>query len=1064
MAFAKHNQRILSGSLNLLPPPDKVEQPDSVVLQNWRVDQAGCLRSRKGSTVLNGALPGKVHSLFRVGTTRYVGTSTAIRTGSDASTSLDTGYDGNPVSFAAFQNCVWIMNRGRQRVTGGLLPSGTHPWPIVAPATAPSVAAGAEQSAALVEFDSAESWGCVKFLDNTAEVNPSGALLYDTSNKISGTHSAHVVANPAAKWQLRKDSISPAKDLRFSGVARDDDQLRLWFYNSDPSKITSIVVVLFCGAEPRGTVTAWIDPAILKQTTYQWNELRISRRIDPNSVVTSDPGYKELLVQIQQARERGDSAQEQALEDQRANLWDTLVRRRPLFQDSYVGGTAFDWSNVNGMVVEVVNTEPIDWHCDVAAMLGGDAGSLEGEYQYAVSYGNEEGHESMLGPYSAAITVQKKQVSVTSIPVSADPQVTVKYLYRVGGPLDRPLRIKELLNATTSVTDDISNDQAQNLNLAAQLDVDPPPAARGMLGPVQGRLVAWSSTAHKNRLWYTPVAQPWKWPGSTDEFEGYWFDVGQDFEEILAVTEYAGILRVYKEKTIHRIVGNLDDATPVQTAAKTAPVGSRAVCAAAGGSDYFVGPRGVYRFDGQIERKVSWKINPIFEGDWADIGGTYVPPVNRAAQAEIVCEYKAGQLWVSYPETGQTTPTVTLIYDEEGDRWSCHKLGNGIPGPAFTALYYEGSNGDYLAGTNGGALYKLEDSLNDAGAAIPLVWQSAMFAPWGPDASAVLGDLVVDAQTGVGAQTPATLTVKLILDDGTVVTLGTISTVTRPAQPTVYKLNGGLGYELKRFAVRLECNTSNAEVLVHGVHIHWYPLARTGQTFDTGVIELAPGRVAQLKQIDLDWKESATVSALVHSDLPGDVVAQRYSGSLGHVDGRRSESLVYPAVIEGRRHRIVLHNTGTMQIFRARALIRRIGEWMDGANGEYWSSGPFSPYGIHVCHLVEEIELDLDTDAAATLSILSEIPGSNQASRQSWTVNTETTTTGRRPWNERTVPIRGQILEVRLAPSGVCRLFGGRIKLRGLGGAYDWQWVPLPGIRQSDQAFDWVELAVDITR
>ena len=67
MAFKRQTYRFLSGSLNLLPPGDKIPAEDALHLQNFRVDQAGQLVARRGTARRgnNTTSPTDAHTLAR---------------------------------------------------------------------------------------------------------------------------------------------------------------------------------------------------------------------------------------------------------------------------------------------------------------------------------------------------------------------------------------------------------------------------------------------------------------------------------------------------------------------------------------------------------------------------------------------------------------------------------------------------------------------------------------------------------------------------------------------------------------------------------------------------------------------------------------------------------------------------------------------------------------------------------------------------------------------------------------------------------------------------------------
>lgn len=175
----REEQRILAGSLNVLPPSDKTPENDAIELINFRVDQEGVLRGGPGLALVASGLPTPIHSLCRVdGTplatlpipaaqnngvtilpgnpgmftpsapTFLVGAAKSLYlvTGATAHL-LSTGLDGAPLSFVVWNGFVWIMNYNRPMV---FLPYGTPtapnqyasaPWMQGPSSSAPAAAA-----------------------------------------------------------------------------------------------------------------------------------------------------------------------------------------------------------------------------------------------------------------------------------------------------------------------------------------------------------------------------------------------------------------------------------------------------------------------------------------------------------------------------------------------------------------------------------------------------------------------------------------------------------------------------------------------------------------------------------------------------------------------------------------------------------------------------------------------------------------------------------------------------------------------------------------------------------
>lgn len=97
--------------------------------------------------------------------------------------------------------------------------------------------------------------------------------------------------------------------------------------------------------------------------------------------------------------------------------------------------------------------------------------------------------------------------------------------------------------------------------------------------------------------------------------------------------------------------------------------------------------------------------------------------------------------------------------------------------------------------------------------------------------------------------------------------------------------------------------------------------------------------------------------------------------------------------------------------------------------------------------LFRKIVLDLDTSGAVTLEVFTEQPGSASLLRATYTVNTESSTTGRLPV-KLILPseTKGRYLRLKLSGSATVRLFGARVYYREIGQntLSVWRWASVP--------------------
>lgn len=170
-------------------------------------------------------------------------------------------------------------------------------------------------------------------------------------------------------------------------------------------------------------------------------------------------------------------------------------------------------------------------------------GVMRGVYQYAMTYYNSvDGAESGPSTPSAEIDISNGgTISLASIPVSSDPQVDEKRLYRVGGNLTSFTLVTTLANATTTYNDVLADTAIDGRLLEAstysqaESDFKFLTEAYAMLFAAQG-----------NRLRFTPIGVPDAWP------ELNFIDYEADITGIAPVAN--GILIFTKFKT-HIVTG-----------------------------------------------------------------------------------------------------------------------------------------------------------------------------------------------------------------------------------------------------------------------------------------------------------------------------------------------------------------------------------------------------------------------------------------------------------------------------------------------------------------------------
>jgi hypothetical protein len=1070
MASRKERHRVLAGAMDMVPPTDKLTLGVSALLDNWRVDINGELQTR-GAAATEAGTPGPIgsgifHTMARTANSRYSGIGTEIYWGPEPAGSklLASGFDGNPLGIAFYQQFGWVMNRSKQ---GRLYYNETmHNWGVAPPATAPVAVTGSTPLQPMESYDGTSGLNHVEA--STDGINWLVAMNADVpldASLVAASFDSVTLQEGAASLKLSAVSpmsvlarvnFTPAFDSSVAGIIRDEDALIVYVYASDPKSIKSMTVRLSNLAADGVTESSWVeanlasgsswDPLkVLSQTPQSWTQLVIRRQLN---------------VDAFQAKIAAAGDQATALSSQLSQLLHQPTLQIVAGGDPQILAanatpanpvSLFDWTKIGRMVISFNLTAACEIHLDNAGFAAGSTASLTGNYQWLVSFFNTVLEDSNPSPISNTLTLNGQSASLTGIPISTDPDARGRYIYRIGGSSSQALRVDTLWdNSTTTWTDPTSDEGAQDLGVTVPIDRGLPPPGRGCMGPHYGRIHAWSSAAHPARLWWTPVGIPWGFKGADDPDIGDWEDVGADDDEIVNSTDHKQLQVIYKQRSIWRVNGDvgLKGVDPVKTNSNIGLVGPKAVVNG-GAVDYFGGAEGVYVFNGDFETKISGALDPIFKGQFAQLSsGDLIPPMDKINVGNCVISLINDRLRYCYPEAGQTQPNVVLIHDLSTGGWAREKY-NGLASPAFTAMNYEGP-GRWLCGgstaTDGARLYNLEllDFRADNGASFHAVWQSRAEDQGLPDIRKVYSDFEITFQTGWGGSGTAggpavsTLSVYMVFDKFTKVLIGTVSSATETTKILrIYGANGtDYGYTAKNCAIRVEGDIL-AIARIFGTYLHWYPEERTADTFDSGPTDLGiPERVKEADYIEFYTTAGAQqMTRILSSDLPGSVLLARDTTNFTAPNGRGNTRQRLAAPIDGRNFRLVVANTPTGSLFQmhqARIRARVIGEYIDGTIGEYYESPEFSVAPGRVGEL-KDFLLDYDVSAAGgRVEIYSDLPGHSFALRRTLAIPFQS---GRAIY---VFPLEdvadstsdqlpcGQLFKVRLYPpvGGILRLHG----------------------------------------
>lgn len=1098
MASKTDRQRILTGGMQLIPPGDKTGEGNSLLLENFRVDQQDELRTRFGTPKSAGPIgSGTFHTFRRSGNSRYAGIGTSFY-GYDAAISqtIETGLDGEPLGLAFYRGAGWLMNRSKQRRFIG---ATSERWGVPAPTTAPVATGGGQVTTLIADFTSGD-------INVGVDSPPNGADNFSDYAMQSGAPltNAKVVADFTGDGATVRAKIKEitavtvyakvSANLSVDGQTLDTDTIRVQFFASNPVLIESLSVYVRSGTrgdanegfaeytfqEPR----KWIN-----QSLASWSTLKIQRRLN-------------LDDWSQRIAAAGNTHVPQTISDVEAQFATAL--QTPTFiytgsswpQAGQQAGSAgpsryppspqmlkLNWTAISEIGVTVkISTDlqsgdVVQVGVGKAEVAGTVGENSSGAMQYFVTFENVYGEEGNPSPVSNSVVAGTQTVTVSSIPNSPDANTLRRRIYRIGGGLAQAYLVGYVWgNSGGTFQDTTTNSKAQADNVIMPEDHDLPPPAKGCIGPFFGKILAFNSDAHPARYWWTRAAQPWFFPGALDDFLGNWEDAGGDDDPIVQATDHKQMTLLYKTRSIWRLGGDPDKADAIKTNSNVGLVGPNAVVNG-GAVDYFVGWEGVYRFNGDFEEKLSTPIDPIFKGDYVKLTDTdSLPPIAFNSMSKCSIALIGDRLRVSYPEVGQSLPNVVAIYHIPTGRWALERYPN-LAAPAFTCMHYEGPGALQMAGATaaggGGYLYALEQQgfYLDDGHSAKAIWQSRYFDQGLPDNFKIYTDVEVDCQTISGEAPNSPITVYLVIDNGTKINLGSLTStgVPKPRFTGILRVmsedGNDVGRKAKNAAIRIEADFSGV-IVIYGVFLHWYPEERVARSFDTGPTHLGlPERVKEVDYAEFYLTASGQqLRRVLSSDLPGSLLVHRDDSNLTAPNGRGNVRFRLNTSVDGRNFRLWLGDNpsnSTFQVHQARIRMRPIGEYIDGTIGEFWESPEFSVAPGRVGEL-KDLLLDYDTTGGAGLLVLySDLPGNALAAARTITLPAQDraprmipfeipTLTGASPGST-SLP-EGQLFKLRLypPPGGILRCHGRAvIRARIIGVYFDgtrgeiWETQPL---------------------
>ncbi len=704
----------------------------------------------------------------------------------------------------------------------------------------------------------------------------------------------------------------------------------------------------------------------------------------------------------------------------------------------------------------------------VAAGTVDPTGPGPGQYDYYVTFLLADLTESNPSPFIGLSRIQlgvATDVVVTAIAVSADPRVTARALYRVGGSLGQAYRVTVINdNTTTTFTDTLADAILIEEDIVLEVDHDAPPAAAGIVGPYFSRILAFSSLANRNRLWWTKPDEPSYFPGSGSGI-GQWVDVGDDDEDIVWVTLHPRIAVIYKQRSIWRLVGDPDTGTLEQTSTVAGLSGASAVVNA-GDVDYFRGDDGIYEFNLNAATDVSPSVKPIFQGVSVEIGfGVATKSGSGDRGLFTALGYANGRLFVSYTDGGFGpigNNSAMLVWHRATQRWGAMLLNTNSAStldPAFSAFLYASP---FLLGSSGNSVVLMDQTdatLDFDINPLALVWQSGYIDCGAPEVTKVLLELVLDVEMNLhGGSDQLAVTVEY--DNGSRAAEVVAASVTINGRGKIhipFAEDPDLpGRRVVNFSVKIG-GAATSPVTLHSLFVYYYLEARPALVVASTPLYLGAGKLVQTKELQLSIDTSGGAASVEWwSDLPGNSMAARDTKTIPVSAGQRNFQSPFSATVEGRMFLLrVTALSAAFRLYGAQVLARVIGVFVEAYEaglGFVWDSmeQDFSsglthiPRGLGIALYMNpikrarELEFQIDTVGPVTVKLLSDLPGNTPLAGDAMEVRYQTTiNTGNVGWMTIKLPlppnVEGRLWRLQLSGASQYKLYQAALEILPIG-------------------------------
>lgn len=343
----------------------------------------------------------------------------------------------------------------------------------------------------------------------------------------------------------------------------------------------------------------------------------------------------------------------------------------------------------------------LDEGTPIATPAGTSLTGFNGVYQYKVSFVSKYGQESNAGPASAPVTTDDHaRIELTKIPISTDPQVTSRRIYRTVAGGSVFLFLDEIENnRSTTFTDDVPDGSLGNTTPPAAGDFsddNSPPPKGGIVYRWKRTLFMAGDPLNPETLYFSEDDEPESWP----LINTFVFD-----DKITGIFETYSALIVETETSKWQVLGDNPDYSVDKVVDNIGCVGRRA-CGVTRLVGYAVDRDGLRLFDGNEVEKISEPIRDKYDSDITKNNIELIHTGHSHARNSLL-EFNPTDTTLPIPTYGSIFHYMYSIDDIRKGFWATLELPDGLNIIDTTEI--EDDNGDLrlYASDDDGMVYEL---------------------------------------------------------------------------------------------------------------------------------------------------------------------------------------------------------------------------------------------------------------------------------------------------------------------------------------------------------------------